>query len=237
MYEFPLGIVGTAVAVAIFPLLSRHAARGDRRQLGADMTLGLRLVLCLAVPAGAGLILLAEPVARLLFQHGQFGPEDTVRAARMIACYATGVWAYCASQVVVRGFYAVNDCAAPVRIAAWIVGLNLALNLTLIWPLAEAGLAVATSLAAAVQVLVLVAIFTRRHAPLDWRQLAATVARTILSTLLMGVAVSATLLWMPDAAGLMSQLLRVTAPIALGGAVYCGTYRLLGGRELGMLIK
>ena len=61
MYEFPLGIVGTAVAVAIFPLLSRHAARGDRRQLGADMTLGLRLVFCLGVPAGIGLILLAEP--------------------------------------------------------------------------------------------------------------------------------------------------------------------------------
>ena len=71
-YEFPVGIVGMAVAVAIFPLLSRHAARGDRRQLGADMTLGLRLVFCLSVPAGVGLMLLAEPIARLLLQSGQF---------------------------------------------------------------------------------------------------------------------------------------------------------------------
>ncbi len=237
LYEFPLGIVGTAVAVAIFPLLSRHAARGDRQQLGADMTLGLRLVLCLGVPAGAGLILLAEPIARLLFQHGQFQPDDTLRAARMIACYASGVWAYCASQVVVRGFYAMNDTGTPVRVAAWMVGLNLALNLTLIWPLAEAGLAVATSLAAAVQVFVLTAIFARRHARLGWRPLAAAAARTVVATLLMSVVVWTVRAAMPEGGGLKNELLQVLVPIALGGAAYCGAYGLLGGRELGMLMS
>ena len=94
LYEFPLAIVGIAVATAIFPLLSRHAARGDHRMLGADLTLGLRLVLFFGVPASLGLILLAEPLARLLFQRGEFTPADTVRTARMIACYAGGVWAY-----------------------------------------------------------------------------------------------------------------------------------------------
>jgi putative peptidoglycan lipid II flippase len=237
MYEFPLGIVGTAVAVAIFPLLSRHAARGDRRQLGRDMTLGLRLILCLGVPAGAGLMLLAEPIPRLLFQHRQFAPEDTVRVARVIACYGAGVWAYCASQVIVRGFYAVNDCGAPVRVAAWVVGLNLALNLTLIWWWAEAGLAVATSLAAAVQVFVLTAMFARRHAPLGWRQLAITAGRTIGATLVMAALVVALRAQMPAADGLMNELLQVFLPIAAGGAAYCGTYRLLGGRELGMLMS
>ncbi len=236
MYEFPLGIVGTAVAVAIFPLLSRHAARGDRERLGADMTLGLRLVFCLGLPAGVGLILLAEPVARLLFQHGHFGPDDTVRAARMIACYATGVWAYCASPVVVRGFYASNDCGTPVRVAAWMVGLNLVLNFTLIWPMAEAGLAVSTSVAAAVQTFVLMAIFSRRQAPLGWRLLLATATRTILSTLVMAGVVYLALVHMPSTGGLTSQLLRVGVPILLGGTAYCGSYWLLGGRELGMLL-
>ncbi len=60
-YEVPVGIAGMSIAVAIFPLLSRHAARGDRRRLGDDMTLGLRLLVCLSVPAGIGLILLASP--------------------------------------------------------------------------------------------------------------------------------------------------------------------------------
>ncbi|NLF06555.1 MAG: murein biosynthesis integral membrane protein MurJ, partial [Pirellulaceae bacterium] len=171
LYEFPLGIVGTAVAVAIFPLLSRHAARGDSRSLGEDMTLGVRLVLSLGVPAGIGLMLMAQPVARLLFEHGNFLPSDTVRAAGTITCYSAGIWAYCATQVMVRGFYALGDAATPVRIAAWMVGLNLALNLSLIWPLAENGLAISTSIAAAVQVIVLTLIFSRRRAHLDWRSL------------------------------------------------------------------
>ena len=72
MYQFPLGIVGMAVAASIFPLLSRHAAHGRRGRLGADLSLGLRLVLCLSVPAGVGLAVLAHPMAKLLFQHGQF---------------------------------------------------------------------------------------------------------------------------------------------------------------------
>ena len=235
--EFPLGVVGMAVAVAIFPLLSRHAARGDRQQLGADMTLGLRLVFCLAVPAGVGLILLAEPIARLMLQHGQFRPEDTVRAARMVACYATGVWAYCESAVIVRGFYALGDFRTPVRVGVWMVGLNLALNLTLIWPLAEAGLAVSTSVAAAVQVFLLVAIFSRRQAPLGWRPLMATAARTILATVVMAGVVYVTLAQLPSAGGLMSQLIRVGAPVGIGGVAYCGLYWLLGGRELGMLLS
>lgn len=236
MYEFPLGIVGTAVAVAIFPLLSRHAARGDRRQLGADMTLGLRLVFCLGVPASVGLVLLAEPVARLLFQRGNFGPEDTLRAARTIACYAGGVWAYCASPVVVRGFYALNDSHTPVRVATWMVGLNLLLNLTLIWPLAEAGLAVATAIAAAVQMFVLMAIFSGRHARLGWRHLSATAVRTVSATGVMAGVVFVALSQMPDTGRLLGNLFRVVVPLGLGGVAYCVVYWLLGGREIGMLV-
>ena len=127
----------------------------------------------------------------------------------------------------------------PPRRSAWRLGswgLNLALNLTLIWPWAEAGLAVATSLAAAVQVVVLMAIFTRRHAPLDWPRLAATAARTVLSALVMGAVVELALMGVPTATGLTSKMLQVVVPIALGSVAYCGTYRLLGGRELGMLV-
>jgi putative peptidoglycan lipid II flippase len=233
--EYPLGIVGMPVAVAIFPLLSRHAARGDHRRLGADMTLGLRLVLCLSVPAGVGLMLLAEPITRLLFERGEFRPEDTVRVARVVGFYATGVWAYCASPVVVRGFYALNDFVAPIRIAAWAVGLNFVLNVTLIWLLAERGLALSTSIAAGTQVLALVAVFSRRRARLDWRQLFATVLRTIIASTVMAGVVCLVLAKMPSADGLMSQLMHVGVPVVLGAVAYCGAYLLLGGRELGML--
>ena len=235
LYQFPLGILGLAVATAIFPLLSRHAVRGDRRKLGADLTLGLRLVVFLGVPAGVGLIMLAEPLPRLLFERASFTAADTARAARMIACYAGGVWAYCALPVVIRGYYALGDRVTPVKIGAGVVGLNLALNLLLIWPLAEAGLAVSTSVAAGVQVLVLIAIFSRRKSSLLWRPLAGTVLRTLAATLLM-TAAGYTVLWLiPRAPGLANELARVFVPFGLSVSVFLAANRALGGRELEML--
>ena len=240
MYHFPLGVLGLAVAAAIFPLLSRHAARGDRRQLGRDLTLGLRLVICLGVPAGAGLILLAGPLAQLLFERGQFTPDDTARTARMIVGYAIGVWAFCALPVVVRGFYALGDTKTPVRIGVWVVGLNLALNLTLIWPLAESGLAVATSVSAVVQVLALMTVFSRRRSPLDWPSLAAVTVRTVVGTAVMAAAGYAALrlAWqIAPGEGLSHELARVGLPFVVSVAVYGVVHRLLGGRELGMLLS
>jgi putative peptidoglycan lipid II flippase len=233
--DIPFGLVGWPVAVAIFPLLARHAGRGDHRQLGADMTLGLRLGLFLSVPAAVGLVLLAQPITRLLFERGEFRPEDTVRVARVTVCYAAGVWANCAWPVVVRGFYALRDFRTPVRVGASVVGLNLLLNLTLIWFWAEAGLAISATIAGTVQLVVLVTIFSRRRAALGWRPLGATALRTLLATVVMGAAVWLTLARMPAEKQLTSQLLRVGVPLAAGVAAYCGAYLLLGGRELGML--
>jgi putative peptidoglycan lipid II flippase len=237
LYEFPVGIMGLAVATAIFPLLSRHAARGDSNKLGADLTLGLRLVVCLGVPAGVGLMVLAEPLTRLLFQHGQFTADDTARAARMTMYYATGVWAYCASHVLVRGFYALGDAVTPVKVAAWIVGLNLTLNLLLIWPLAEAGFAAATAVSAVVQVAALTRIFSRRKARLGWPALAATTARTLSATALMAAAGYAVLAALSPAGGLLGELMHVLVPLALSGFVFCAAYWLFGGRELAMFFR
>jgi len=236
LYHFPLGILGLAVATAIFPLLSRHAAQGDRPKLGADLTLGLRLVVLLGVPASAGLIVLARPLATVLFEHGEFTPDDTSRAARMIACYGGGVWAYCALPVVIRGFYALGDRATPVRVGAAVVGLNLALNLALVWPLAEAGLAVATSLSAAAQVVLLITVFSRAKSPLGWRALAATTARTLPAAALLAAVGWATLAWLPEKPWLASELVRLFAPMAASTAVFFAAYRLLGGRDLRVLL-
>jgi len=235
LYQFPLGILGLAVATAMFPLLSRHAARGDQRSVGADMTLGLRLVLLLGFPAGVGLIMLAEPLARLLFERGEFTPHDTARTARMIATYASGVWAYCALPVLVRGYYALGDRMTPVRIGMAMVGLNLTMNLVLIWPLAEAGLAVATAVSAAIQASLLALLFSRRKSPLDWPILGATTARAALATLVMAAAGYTTLHFIPPTDGLLNELARVFAPLVAGVAVFLATYWLLGGRELGIL--
>ncbi len=237
LYQFPLGLVGIAVATAIFPLLSRHAARGDRRRLGADLTLGLRLVLFLGGPAAAGLVVLTEPLAQLLFERGRFTPEDTARCARMIACYGVGVWAFCGLPVLVRGYYALDDRRTPLLAGTLAVALNLTLNLTLIWPLAEAGLAVATSVSATLQVLLLAALFSRRGSRLDWSALAGAAARAVVGAGLMAAVCWATLHWMPSTdRETVDRLLRVIAPLSAALLAYFTVSWLLAPGELRLLL-
>ncbi len=235
VYEFPLGIVGVAVATAIFPRLSRHAARGERTRLGADLTLGLRLVMLWGVPASVGLALLAEPLARLLFEHGEFTPADTLRAGRVIAMLAAGVWASCAVPVLVRGYYALGDSTTPARLGAAAIGLNALLALGLVWPWAESGVAAATTVAAVAQAIALAALFSRRLAPLAWKALGATAARAGAASAVMGAVGFLMVRAVVPAGGLVGRLVAVFVPLAACLAVYAATYAILGGREVASL--
>ena len=156
----------------------------------------------------------------------------------MISCYASGVWAYCAIPVLVRGYYAVGNRATPARLGLIAVGLNLTLNLTLIWPLAEIGLAIATSIAAGVQVVLLTATFPRTASQLAWTELATTVAKSAIAVLAMTLAVGGVKHF--GFAGVeldrAQQAIQVASEICIGAGVYLATAWLLGMSELGMLL-
>lgn len=231
LYQFPLGLLGIAAATVVFPLLSQHAARGDRAAVGSDLTLGVRMVLLAAIPCSVGLVLLAEPIARLLFERGQFTANDTARTARMIAVFGGGVWAYCALPVIVRGFYAVGDRVTPLRMSLAAVAFNLTLDFTLVWPLAEAGLAAATALAAAVQVAGLAILFSRGHVALDWRRLGTTVVRAMIAAAAMTAAGLVVLNTIPMEGGTWNALLRVVGPMAACVTIYVAVLALIGRSE------
>lgn len=220
LYQFPLGLLGMAVATVIFPALSRHAARGQHDRLADDLTLGLRLVIFLGLPAGAGLVLLSGPLARLLFEHGEFTSGDADRVARMIACYGLGVGAYCALPVMVRGFYALGDLRTPVKAGMAAMLANLALNLALLWPMAEAGLALSTSLAAALQLVLLVWLFARKFGSLHWRELGITLRSTSLATASLLFVGGAAIWFMPRDLQIGSELAGVFCPIIAGGSAF-----------------
>jgi putative peptidoglycan lipid II flippase len=220
LYQFPLGLIGIAVATVVFPLLSKHVARGNRDELAADLTLGLRLVLWSAVPSAVGLVVLAEPITRLLFEHGQFTATDTVRTSHMIAAYAAGIWAYCALPVLVRGFYAVGDRVTPLRVAVSAVGVNLLLDFSLIWPFAEIGLAAATVVSAIVQLAALTFVFSRRHAQLDWHMLGSTLLRSVVAAAAMAGIIVLVLGKFPVEPGNWNGLKRVLVPTVAGMATY-----------------
>jgi putative peptidoglycan lipid II flippase len=222
LYQFPLGLIGVATATAVFPLLSRHAARGNLTSIGNDLSRGLRLVLLASVPAAVGLVVLAEPITRLMFERGQFTATDAARTARMVAIYGSAVWAYCALPVLVRGFYALNDRLTPLRIALGAVALNIALDLTLIWPMAEAGLAAATAISAILQMAVLAILFSRKHVSLDWRLLRFAATQTIAASAAMAFVGILVLNSIPARTGNLNALLRVAIPIAACLTAYCG---------------
>lgn len=236
LYQFPLGMLGMTVATVIFPLLSRHAARGQHQHLAEDLTLGLRLVLFLGVPAGAGLVLLSDPLARLLFEHGEFSATDATRVARMIACYGIGVWAFCASPVLVRGYYALDDQRTPLRAGAIAMLTNVALNLLLVWPMAEAGLALATSLAATLQIVLLTGWFSRRFGALGWRELGRTALITLAATACLLAAGWTALRLAPKELETSGRFLRVAAPLLSGAAAFVAASWLLRAEELHFLL-
>ena len=237
-YQLPVGMLGVAVATVIYPLLARHAARGDSRRLAGDLTLGLRLVTFLALPAGIGMMLLAGPLVRVLFERGAFTSDDAQRAAGTIICYASGVWAYSAIPVLVRGYYASGDRTTPARLGVLALAVNVSLNLLLVWPLAERGLAVATATAAGVQVVALGVCYSRGGRQVAWRELFGSTARCALAAAAMAVVVIAADKIAPTSAELprLEQALRLALTIAVGAGVYLAAAWLLGMEEPRILL-
>ncbi|MFT4563863.1 MAG: putative peptidoglycan lipid II flippase [Gammaproteobacteria bacterium] len=148
LMEFPLGVFGIALATVVLPNLSRHHANGDETGYSETLDWALRLTLLIALPAAIGLALLAEPMLSTLFQYRAFDERDVVMAGRSLMAYSTGLTAFILVKILAPGFYAKQDTRTPVRIGVIALCSNVVLNIIFVFPLAHAGLALATSLAA-----------------------------------------------------------------------------------------
>eukprot|EP00913_Durusdinium_trenchii_P028365 g26593.t1 len=133
MYQFPLGVFGAALGTVLFPLLARHAQNQRLESVRDTLTTGLKLVICVGLPASVGLMLIATPLTVLMFQHGAFDADATRKTSTMIVAYGSAVWAYCGLLIVHRAYYAIGDRITPLRIGTVAVAANLIMNLTLIW--------------------------------------------------------------------------------------------------------
>ncbi|MEE2738159.1 MAG: murein biosynthesis integral membrane protein MurJ [Planctomycetota bacterium] len=224
VYQFPVGVFGVAVGTVIYPLLSRHASERNTTALVEDLIAGLRLVLIIGIPASAGLVVLAKPIAALLFQHGQFSVQDTIRAAFTLQAYAVGISAYCCMPVLVRAFYATGNHSTPVQIGLAVVLLNLVLNLLLVWPMGEAGLALGTALTATLQAILLGICLVRSKKNAPWKSLGNSTIRAIFATVIMTVVIFLTDWLCQSSAVLQFRLIQVLLPLTAG----MGSYFLIG---------
>ncbi len=243
LYEFPLGVFGVAVATAIFPAMARQSH--DQAAFVSTLRRGLRLTVFIGLPASAGLIALREPLAATLFQGGRFSPEDSSMVAWVLLGYAPAIWAYSMQQVATRAFYALGDARTPMRVALWMVLLNLALNLVLIWtPLGVAGLAWSTAIAAAVQIVLVMRLLSRRIGPVVDHSVRSSWVRSLACAVATGAA-TALALWIaqrltgPTLGGSRwaSAAVGLAAATSAGVAAALASARILRLEELGWLLR
>lgn len=227
LYQFPLGVFGIAVATAVFPMLARTSGDGER--FAATLRRGLRLSLFIGLPASVGLALVRADAVAVLYSGGErgFSADDLMRASAVLLGYATGVWAFGLNHVLTRAFYARGDTTTPMRVSLLCVGINLALNLALIWPLAEAGLSWATSIAAAVQCVVLGRLCRTRLgvAALDAPTVMGGV-RMIAAALAMAAVVGMVVLLAPTPGGWLGHAVRLVIAAGVGAGAYAALARL-----------
>ena len=148
LLEFPLGVFGIALATVVLPHLSQQHAERSPQQFSATLDWGLRWLLLIGVPASLGLFVLSGPLLAALFQYGAFAAADVQAARLSLMAYALGLVAMMAVKVLAAGFFSRQDTRTPVRIAVIAMSANMLLNLILVWFLAHAGLALATTLSA-----------------------------------------------------------------------------------------
>lgn len=238
LYQFPLGVFGIAVATVVFPQLAR--ASTDPVAFLRTLRNGIRLSLFIALPASVGLALVREDLVWTVYTGlgGGFSADGVARAASVVLGYSVAVWSYSLVHVMTRAFYASGDTRTPMYAAIATVGLNLTLNLILIWPFKEAGLAWSTAIASIAQA-VLLAVLARKRlitGPVLCAETRASVIRTIGTSIAMGLAVLLVGWAWPARTSWGAHAAALATAVATGAIVYAGLASLTRAPELRWLI-
>jgi putative peptidoglycan lipid II flippase len=185
--HFPLGIFGVAIATAVLPTLSTQAAKQEMENFRDTLSLGLRLVFFIMFPAMAGLIMLRIPIVNLLLEHGEFNRVSTLGTASALLYYAVGLWAFAGVRVLSQAFYSLQDTKTPVRIAMLALLANIVMSIVLIQtPLLHGGLALANSLAAALNITLLTKRLRKKIGRMDGRRILTSLLKIVPASIVMG---------------------------------------------------
>jgi putative peptidoglycan lipid II flippase len=143
---FPLGVFGVALATVVLPQLSRQHATKSTESYASTLDWGIRCNLLIGIPASLTMLILAGPLVTTLFHYGKFNVYDVLMTRKSVIAYSVGLQSFMLVKVLSSAFYARQDVRTPVKIAVITLAINMILNVTLIFPLKHAGLALASSL-------------------------------------------------------------------------------------------
>lgn len=228
--QLPLGLIGIALGTVLLPTISRQLGEGNAAAAMETQNRGLELALLLTLPAAAALIVCGEPIVSGLFGYGRFDAEDVRYTTQALAAFSLGLPAYILVKVLTPAFYARQDTRTPVRYGLVAVGVNLALNLALIVPLAHVGPPLATAIASSVNVALLYRTLKKRgHFVADAR-LKRRAWRLLVAAIAMGAALWFTAEFVSGyVRGFWYQRAGVLAALVAAGALVYGAATLLLG--------
>jgi putative peptidoglycan lipid II flippase len=232
--QLPIGVVGIAVGTVLLPEMSRRLAAGDEKGAASAQARGIQLALLLTVPCAAAAITIPDLIMRALFARGAFTAADAAAAGATLAAYSAGLLPFVLLRSFTAPFYARRDTATPVKAALLAAAINVALKFALMGPLAQVGLALATSAGAWIN-LGLLAYFARRQGfAVSGAAIGKPVTKLILSGVILGAALFAGAYGLGLALSGLTHFRYETALgilVVLGGALYFGMVFLLLGRK------
>ena len=236
LYMLPQGMFSVAVATVLFPALARLAARNDLDGFRATISTGLRQIAFLLIPAAIVSVVLAEPIVRLVYERGAFTESDVTVVAGCLAAFSLGLVFNGWMLMMTRGFYGLQSNWIPTTIAVGTLCLNAILDVAL-YPLGVWGIPFATSLVNIAGVAALVFFLRRRVGGVDLARVSTAVLRITIASVALGAATFGTWYVLDGALGrsIGAQVVSLGVSLALGGAVYLASCRLLGVRELDVL--
>ena len=239
LMEFPVGVFGIALGTVILPSLSVKHVRASREAFSHTLDWAIRLVLLVGFPATVALMVLGGPMLTTLFRYGAFHAHDVAMASRSLMAFAFGLTAFLLIRVLAPGYYARQDTKTPVRIGVVALVSNMVLSLTLVFPLAHAGLALATSLAAYVNAGLLLRGLLRQKVYQPRPGLGAYIARLAAASLAMGVLLwwgaGALATWLDARA--LQRVGRLAFWVVAGMLVYAAMLLLLGIRPRQLVLQ
>jgi putative peptidoglycan lipid II flippase len=239
--QLPLGLFGVAMASATLPSISRSVAAGQMDEFRKTLSKSLGMVFLLTVPSSVGLIVLGKSIIGAIYQGGKFHLYDTQQTALALSCYAVGLAGYAALKVLTPAFYALGDARMPMIVSLCSIGINYAAAYTMIRvaKIGHAGLAMSTSAVALFGFVVLFALLRARIGGVYGRELARGIAKVLLASVVMGVAVAASSRGMEAWLGVSqpARLADLAVSLPVGLAVFYGMCRALGVEELDMAIR
>ncbi len=235
LIQLPHGMVAVAISLAVLPTLAQLSAAGDHEGFRRTLGLGLRLVLVLIVPATLGLLVLAEPVTALLFEHGRFTAYDTIQTSWALRCYLAGLIFAAIDWPLNYAFYARQDTLTPALVGIGSVVVYLVVALLLLKPLGMLGLVLADSAKHFSHAITMLILTWRRMGNMADQRLGQAAGKALLASGVMaGLIVLAQWATTRFAAfdGLSGQLLAVLVPGGIGAMAYLGLAHMLRIEEI-----